>query len=284
MRQHPPALYLLGDTAMIFIDNKYTRWYFNIITKAKSRNFSSRAAAKKTLGYVEKHHIIPRSLNGNDDVLNLVFLTAREHFVCHRLLTKMVQGHDIYKMKKGLERMLVSNSKQNRYRVTSKLFEQIRLEAYVSHSKLLKGSQLGENNPFYGKSHSNESKLKISQSNKGKRRRLNLSDDERKLRSEKQKGVPKSDSHKLAIKQSWINTKESRVGEHHPMYGKSHSAIAKQKMRESSAHRWTPEARLAHSLKCKLRIITKTQCPYCFKMIDPGNYKQHHGDKSKMKP
>lgn len=66
---------------MLFIDNKYTRWYYQIISSAKS---------KTRTGYTEKHHIIPKSLGGNDCPNNLVTLTAREHYVCHLLLTKMV--------------------------------------------------------------------------------------------------------------------------------------------------------------------------------------------------
>ena len=64
---------------MIFIDNKYTRVYYSIIDRAKTRSISS---------YTEKHHIIPRSLGGTDAKENLVPLTAREHFICHLLLTK----------------------------------------------------------------------------------------------------------------------------------------------------------------------------------------------------
>ena len=62
---------------MIFIDNKYTRIYFNIVNNAKSRtNYT---------GYVEKHHIIPKSLGGTNKKSNLVELTAKEHYLCHRL-------------------------------------------------------------------------------------------------------------------------------------------------------------------------------------------------------
>jgi cellobiose-specific phosphotransferase system component IIA len=67
---------------MIFIDNKYTRWYYNIVTNAKSRI---------SIGYTEKHHIIPKSCGGNNSKNNLVALTAREHFVCHLLLIRMVE-------------------------------------------------------------------------------------------------------------------------------------------------------------------------------------------------
>ena len=41
-------------------------------------------------GYYEKHHIIPRCLNGSNDKDNLVLLTAREHYLCHWLLWKSI--------------------------------------------------------------------------------------------------------------------------------------------------------------------------------------------------
>lgn len=39
--------------------------------------------------YRERHHIIPKCLNGTDDDANLVELTAEEHFVAHQLLVKI---------------------------------------------------------------------------------------------------------------------------------------------------------------------------------------------------
>jgi hypothetical protein len=74
---------------MLFIDNKYTKWYYQIIANAKISDYNC---------YTEKHHIIPKSLGGNDDISNIVSLTARQHFVCHWLLTKMVTGISRQKM------------------------------------------------------------------------------------------------------------------------------------------------------------------------------------------
>ena len=68
---------------MIFIDNKYTKWYFSIISTAQSRTLPQEL-------YSEKHHIMPKSAGGSNKKSNLVRLTAKEHFVCHRLLPKMV--------------------------------------------------------------------------------------------------------------------------------------------------------------------------------------------------
>lgn len=58
----------------------YQKVYNNIINNRKQKAFN---------GYTEKHHIIPKSLGGKDNKANLVELSAREHFICHLLLTKM---------------------------------------------------------------------------------------------------------------------------------------------------------------------------------------------------
>ena len=36
--------------------------------------------------YHERHHIVPRCMNGADDEINLIDLYAREHYEAHRLL------------------------------------------------------------------------------------------------------------------------------------------------------------------------------------------------------
>jgi len=66
-----------------FLNNKYSRTYFSIIDRAKNRIIE---------GYKETHHIVPRSIGGNDSPNNLVDLTAREHYVCHLLLPHMVNN------------------------------------------------------------------------------------------------------------------------------------------------------------------------------------------------
>lgn len=61
----------------MFKKNKYTEWYYKIISNPDNK------------GYTEKHHIIPRCIGGDNSNENLVKLSARQHFVCHLLLTKM---------------------------------------------------------------------------------------------------------------------------------------------------------------------------------------------------
>ena len=62
----------------IYHQNKYTRWYYSIIDRSKIRTNE---------GYTESHHIIPKCIGG----IETVDLTAREHFICHLLLPKMVK-------------------------------------------------------------------------------------------------------------------------------------------------------------------------------------------------
>lgn len=59
----------------------YLKIYDEIIERAKSEN------RKKKQGiYYERHHIIPKCRGGNNRVANLVLLTAREHYIVHKLL------------------------------------------------------------------------------------------------------------------------------------------------------------------------------------------------------
>jgi hypothetical protein len=96
--------------------NKYTTTYYNIIYIAQSRPVSTDI-------YTENHHIIPKSLGGSNLSDNLVRLTAREHFICHLLLIKMLTGNSKHKMAFALSRMLNSSKNHNRYFPSSKLYE-----------------------------------------------------------------------------------------------------------------------------------------------------------------
>ena len=102
----------------MFIDNKYTNWYYKIVDRAKDRLID---------GYVEKHHIIPKSLGGTDDKSNLVILTAREHYLCHLLLTKMTSG--LHKRSMCHAAWNIINQKrsyQHRYKVSARMYELIK--------------------------------------------------------------------------------------------------------------------------------------------------------------
>jgi|AntAceMinimDraft_10_1070366.scaffolds.fasta_scaffold14601_3 hypothetical protein len=67
--------------------------YEQIIENAKFKN--RKKLKKNHLNYIyyENHHILPRCLNGSVNKNNLVLLTAKEHYLCHKLLTYIYKGN-----------------------------------------------------------------------------------------------------------------------------------------------------------------------------------------------
>ena len=132
----------------------YQKIYNQIIDRAKNEIRE---------GYLEKHHIIPKSLGGSNDPCNLVLLTAREHYLCHWLLAKQTNDK---KMWLAFSMMAVFSDKHQRIN-SGRLFERAKIARSYS--------MCGESNPMFGKksvcvSHTEETKSKISASKLGKKR------------------------------------------------------------------------------------------------------------------
>lgn len=164
---------------MLFIDNKYTTWYNSIINQAKQRIIS---------GYVEKHHIIPKSFGGSNKKENLVALTAREHYICHLLLTKMVNGKYRAKMLYALSLM------KPKVKHNFKLYESLKIEGNKARSIALKG-----------KTHTPDARKKIKA-----KRALQIITDETKLKmSASHKGKKHSPEHIEKTRQSHLGSKRS---------------------------------------------------------------------------
>lgn len=123
-----------------FKDSKYKNLYLGIISKAIVANHDKE-------GYFEVHHVIPKSFGGSDHWSNLVRLTAREHFLCHYLLTRIVDrnSQDYYIMCHAFNMMGAVGDNQERY-MNSRLFESAKIDAGKRMSVL----QGGENNSQYG--------------------------------------------------------------------------------------------------------------------------------------
>lgn len=77
---------------MEYIQNKYLTWYYTIINRASQEHRDCNSDT------YEKHHIIPKSLGGQDSKDNIVPLTFREHYFVHLLLTRFTIGKDRMKM------------------------------------------------------------------------------------------------------------------------------------------------------------------------------------------
>lgn len=149
----------------MYLQNKYTNVYFSIITQAKARNLVTRKQAKIVLGYTELHHIIPKCLGGDNSKENTIYLTAREHFICHWLLIKMVRAESKHRMIYALRMMRCNNKNHglNRYetKITSRVYAKLKEQFIMSAEQKQKMSIART-----GKKHSIESIEKMSISKK----------------------------------------------------------------------------------------------------------------------
>lgn len=169
--------------------------------------------------YCERHHIIPRCMDGSNEEDNLIDLYASEHFIAHKLLAQ--ENPDNAKLVYAWSCMAFTKTKeQKRYELTPMEYE----EAKKALSKIMTGKSMsdeakaklskktkerlqdkanhpmygvhryGEDNPFYGRRHTEESKKKMSESTVG-----------------------------------------LYAGENNPMYGKQHTEETRNKMSQNHA-------------------------------------------------
>jgi hypothetical protein len=124
--------------------NKYKRWYDSIIDKARARILT---------GYSEKHHIVPKCCGGSDEYSNIVRLTAREHYICHVLLTKFYVGVERSKLFFAVIRIRCNEKLNGEVYVKNSHFYQKLKE---QRSRILSDLFSGEGNPNFGRRHSDE--------------------------------------------------------------------------------------------------------------------------------
>lgn len=200
----------------------YLSVYNRLISRAQQRNLSKDI-------YIERHHIVPLSLKGEDIESNIVFLTAKEHFVAHHLLWKIYRNKEMTKAF-----MLMCNTKRNgiKYKISAKEYQILKEEFSKAQSEAVKsrpGNNLGKTFPqewrdnisksqkghgrgnggskgFTGKHHTEEEKQKRSERQKGNTYRLGktFSDDTKQKMSENRKGKPK---------QSWTEERKAARSE-----------------------------------------------------------------------
>lgn len=246
--------------------NKYNRWYIQITERARDRHLG---------GYTERHHIQPRSLGGLDNKDNLVELTAREHFICHWLLTKIVTGQDRAKMIYALNGMKRSNKFAQRYetKITARVYENLKQEFATVHSAAMKGrepwnrgvpitEEQREKNrkAATGKKRSAEAIAKAVAKQTGQKRSQETKDRIRKALKGKPKG-PMSEEEKL--KRSLGNLGKSKPK---GMGAKISATVAAQ------------IAAGTHYTQIKLT------CPHCGTKASKARYNAFHGDKCKHLP
>jgi len=249
--------------------SKYSIWYEQITEAAKNRTLIDGT-------YVEVHHIIPKSLGGTNKKENLVRLTAREHFICHWLLTKIHKNDPIayYKMINAMRIMRADNKSQHRYntKITSKVYEKIKSE----YSVLQSAKVSGVNNPMYGKKQTTEAIAKIKIANTGRIQPLQENINQKQAMIGRIR-KPFSDEWKE-------NLSKSRTGEKNHMYGKKQSTETKNKIREKAIGRkQDPEMVAKRAESQRGRKCPTKLCIYCGKEIAMNAYERYHNNNCKQK-
>jgi len=219
--------------------NKYEKWYSAITDNAKNRKID---------GYTETHHIIPRSLGGLDTSDNLVDLTAREHFVCHWLLTKMYTGEARGKMINAMYMMQAKGPNQKRYesKITGRIYEALREEYSQYISKL----NTGRIQPLEEKERQLAAQIGRKRNPFGEEWRENLS---------------KNHKSKKGYDCSLSEETKKKIGD--KLRGKKHDP-------EKVARR----AETQRNLKMKRERLT---CPHCGRDSAVNTYPRWHGDQCK---
>jgi hypothetical protein len=162
----------------MFEINKYAKWYWQLVNKA------SHLERNKDEAYYEKHHIVPKSLGGDNSMCNIVLLTPKEHFICHLLLPKIcISSDDKRRMVYALMRLSGGRngksikynsrnyqtfknmyipliSKENCYMYGKP--KSLEMRARLSVSRKKSGVAKGENNPNFGRCRTETVKARIS--------------------------------------------------------------------------------------------------------------------------
>jgi transposase-like protein len=129
------------------IKNKYFKWYKNIIIK--------RINSPILVG--EKHHIVPRSMGGDNSKKNIVKLSSKEHYICHLCLIKFTVKQDYYKMLCAINCMSMKTLKGN-FNYNSKLYEFLRDNRVKELKEWLKINSPFKNKLIHKKSIDNRTK------------------------------------------------------------------------------------------------------------------------------
>lgn len=114
------------------IENKYYDWYNSIVISRINNPID------KNMKYAEMHHILPRSLGGNNDKNNLILLLPREHYICHCLLTKFILGNGYYKMLTAFMSMNMKSQYTSERYMNSRLYNYIKVKYAEEFSNVMK--------------------------------------------------------------------------------------------------------------------------------------------------
>lgn len=274
-------------------DNKYFKIYCAIIERSKSL-YETKSDANNKLGYTEAHHIFPSAFCSEDEIKdtnNICHLTAKEHYIAHRLLTKFILNIEMKnKMIFAVWNMTRKSSNQKRHHISSRTYNI--LKQNMAEAK--------RGRPAHNKG------IPLSEEHKEKLRYTRTEETKRKI-SESKRGIPRSEESKLHL--SKINS-----GENNPFFSKKHSEETKKRLSLIKTGSKLPERteehrkKLSDSLKGRklseeekekrketyvrgvnhpfyggLPDNMKVVCKHCGIVVSKGLHTRWHGDNCKLK-
>lgn len=169
--------------------------------------------------YKEKHHIIPRCMAGTNAPENLVYLTARRHFIIHRLLTKIYPNNS--KIWYAFHSMFMNK----KYRIDDLGWA----KSYSKNYEILKIRMLAivsGNTNKRGKSVSEETRLKMSIAAKNRiwteehRKKLSIARRGRKFSEDHKRKISEANKNKIVSKETRLKMSIIRIGKLRGKYNK----------------------------------------------------------------
>jgi len=249
----------------MFNKSKYTKYYHQITSRAQNREIDT---------YTENHHIIPESMGGPTTKENLVTLTAREHFICHWLLTKMTTGKDKANMIYALNGMKRKNKYQERYetKITSRVYSRLRKIVAEQHSEFMTGrTAWNKGLKLEGE------KYKGGKKNKGRVQSKEQIDN----RVEKNTGQKRTQETKDKIAQALTGIIRGPMSQEEKNK-RSASTKDKPKSEEFSRHLSMSLKKLAAEGNHHSQV--EMSCLHCGKVAKKLSYSRNHGDNCPKSP
>lgn len=277
------------------INNHYLKRYIKFIydCELKNNNLNEK---------YENHHILPKSKSFWPEYSNLrtykwnkIKLTPRQHIIAHHILAKSLGGS----MWVALWSMV--NGKNFSFRkdlkINSKVLALAREQHSLSHSKAMKEHykknpeakkdisirQTGENNQFFGKKHSDETKKILSDINLGKIKSKEVKDKISSSLIALERKLSDDEKNDISIRQT---------GKNNSFYGKKHSDETLKLISESNKGRpnknkgktiseeWKRKISESQKGICRNKMVT---CPHCGKEGKSSGMGKWHFDNCRMK-
>jgi len=267
-------------------DNKYYKWYCNIITK--------RIKNEPNDNYCEKHHVIPKCIEKCDMVVKL---TAREHFVVHLLLPRFVKDNQ-HKQKLIYALWGIcnqANALQKRVTINSRTYEDVK----KMFSKRISGKNHWMKDPerrrklsekCKGRKMSEETKQKlskmfsgrkitwkdkISKSNKGKKRNEKMNEAQSKRLKEEYKNGTRTNPTKGIQREKFVCKycgEKCDVANIKKWHNKNSGCVERLKKKNNKPGK--RRSAIVHK-----RSPRNIECPVCKKIYTDQYFKKVHSQK-----